>query len=171
MIPVPLLFGRNGETFFFGILDPAGIEKKPEFVPDVEKLMADDSFGVGFFDTERLWEILRDAVADEKSFFRSAIPFPPGPEDLSIAADILDAELPVRLIKLWAPSIKTSFMEFSLTDVPAEKRLLPRVINRIAAIRAEEMERRMEIPEEDMGDFDMDDSDMEDSDAEDLDVD
>ncbi|GHS94220.1 hypothetical protein AGMMS50276_06380 [Synergistales bacterium] len=130
--PVSLAFGRKGETLFFGVINPDELGKKPDFTPEVADIMKRDLFSVGFVDVSEIWKYLRTAISDNGSLRAHINTLEPA--YIQAMDDILDADVFISLIKLWAPSAETGIVELSLSDVSEEKRFLPRVINAIANI-------------------------------------
>jgi hypothetical protein len=127
LFPLPVLVGVKGETLFLGILDPNGMDKKPNFSPRIAEFVEQDSFATGFLDVPALWERLRRALLDAKSFFGKEF------DGYSFAKDILEGEPPVNLIKAWTPSVETSFLEFQTAEVAAGKSVLPRLVDALKA--------------------------------------
>ncbi|GHV48597.1 hypothetical protein FACS1894204_12950 [Synergistales bacterium] len=125
--PASVVLGRTGETLFFGAINPDELDKKPDFAPEVADIMQKETFGVVFIDTQEIWKYLRTVVASGKGSFKAQIDAL-DPVYVKAIDDILGADLLIRLINIWSPTIDTGIMEFSLSDVPAEKRLLPRII-------------------------------------------
>jgi hypothetical protein len=134
-LPVPLLVGVMGETLFLGVVDPDELNKKPEFSPEAAELFQEALFVSGFFDVTAAWNYVRDYVKKEisvpntfqGSYFTRRLRNDPAMAD--IAKSILDSDLAVKSVKLWAPTLETSFMEMTLVEVPEEKRLLPQLAN------------------------------------------
>ena len=125
MIPLPILFGVQKETLFIGFMDINALDKKPETSPEVAKMLDNPLIGVAFIDVDSIWNRLRQENADPNSILSMA----PGVAEMkAIIDEILGADVSVPLIKLWSPEIETAFMEISVVDVPAEKRLLPIII-------------------------------------------
>ncbi|MDR1874421.1 MAG: hypothetical protein LBQ90_05320 [Synergistaceae bacterium] len=137
LIPVPLLLGVREETLFLGMIDPKGLDKKPEFSPKVAALLKEKLFAAGFFDTAAAWDRLRRELADPDSELGELVALLPGvaPDAAKILDDIMTADLGVSFIGLRSPSMDTSFVEFSLVDVPREKRLLPRLLKAAQALK------------------------------------
>jgi hypothetical protein len=128
LLPVSsVLVGLKGETLFLGLLDPDEINKKPTFSPQIAELVAQDSFATAFLDVPELWGYLKRLFAESAQFLNKDANYP-------IVMDIMEGEPPVGLIKVWAPSFDTSFMEFQIIDVAQEKSLLPRLVNALRTV-------------------------------------
>jgi hypothetical protein len=135
LLPVPLLLGVKDETFFLGMIDPKGLDKKPTFSPKAAKLLEEDLFAGGFFDVAAIWEYLRKEAANPESHLRR-LTAELAPPVADILLDILNAEPGVSFVGFRAPSADTSFVDFSLVDVPVEKRLLFRLAAAAQALEA-----------------------------------
>jgi hypothetical protein len=118
----PLLTGVMGDTFFLGVVDSAALNKKPRLPREAAKLFKEKLFTAGFFDGTTAWAYAKKELS---SFARNR-------RNESVEANlknILDADLSVKSVKLWAPTLETSFTELTFVDVPQEKRLLPKLVN------------------------------------------
>ncbi|MCL2010843.1 MAG: ankyrin repeat domain-containing protein, partial [Synergistaceae bacterium] len=122
--PAPLLLGLMKDTLFVGVVDSDALVKTPEVSPEVARMLEVPLFGLGFIDAAAIWSLLRREAADPNSLLYMA----PGLEDFrGFLIEALEAELSVPLVKMWYPEPGTAFMEFSVADVPEDKRLLPRL--------------------------------------------
>ncbi|MDR3230330.1 MAG: hypothetical protein LBT65_02735 [Synergistaceae bacterium] len=137
LVPVPLLVGARGDTLFFGVVDPDGLDKKPEVSPAVAGLLEKKLIAGGFIDVVSIWDWLRREVGDVNSPLGAALESLPK-DQAGMVGNILNADLPVSFIRLWNPALEASFIEFSLVDVPAEKRLLPRLLEVAKALGIED---------------------------------
>ena len=131
LVPFPLLLGVKGETLFVGVIDSEGLNKKPELSPEAAKLLNGKFFVGGFFDAASIWNYLKQEAADDKSPLGLGLKTLPA-ETAALVRNIFDAELSISAVKLWVPTWETSFAEFSLVQVPAEKRLLPKIMKAAA---------------------------------------
>jgi hypothetical protein len=123
IVPSTLLVGVNGETLFLGVLDPKGLDKKPAFSPEIQELLAKDSFGTFFFDAPALWDYLKLALLAKNSVFKNEV------DSVPSARDILDSDIPLGLVGAWTPSVETAFLEIRTLDVAPEKHVLPKLVN------------------------------------------
>jgi hypothetical protein len=139
ILPGPFFVGVKGETLFLGVLDPNEMGKEPDFSPDLTELLAENSFATAFLDVPTLWEHLRSVLLAKNSrLAREPIIIP-------YAANILEGEPPVGLIKGWTPTLETSFLEFQWVDVPPGKELFPRLLS-AAKTAFGANEREAEVP-------------------------
>ena len=122
--PVPLVFGVKQDTLFVGCLNSDALGKTPELSAEIAKMLDTPLFGLGVIDAAAIWNRLRQEAADPNSLLSATMQDPVK----GIVSEILGADLSVPLIKIWSPELETVFMEFSITDVPQEKRLLPRLV-------------------------------------------
>ena len=127
LAPVPVLLGVQGETLFLGIVDPEGLTKKPEVGAETAKLLEEKSFSSAFLDVTSAWDYLRREMADPKSPLAAALKTQSA-RDAELVAFLMEAEPSVGFVKVWTPTLDTSFCDFKLLDVPAEKRLLGRLL-------------------------------------------
>jgi hypothetical protein len=134
LVPVSLLLGVSKDTLFFGIVDPKGLGKTPELSPEASALLKEPFYGEAFIDTKAIWEYLRNEAADPNGLLGAELGREPAMAD--IVKDILSAELAVSFIKLWAPTLETSFTELTLVDVPQDKRLLPKLLSAASTLGA-----------------------------------
>ena len=125
VIPMPILFGVMKDTLFLGFLDSEALGKKPDVSPEVAKMLEAPLFGAGVIDAGEIWNLLRKEVANPNSLL-AMIP------EMEVAKvffnELLGADLSIPLIKIWATEIETTFIEFSIVDVPEEKQLIPRIM-------------------------------------------
>ena len=129
MMPMPILFGVDKETLFLGFINSDALDKKPDVSPEVAKMLDNQLFGAGVIDVNAIWNLLREEIANPNSMLSMA----PGVAEMKELIDeILGADVSVPLIKMWSPEMETVFMEISVVDVPAEKRLLPRLIEELS---------------------------------------
>ncbi|MDR1048132.1 MAG: hypothetical protein LBL51_00120 [Synergistaceae bacterium] len=122
LVPVPLLVGVKGETLFAGVLDPKNLNQTPELPPEGRELFGQDTFGAGFIDTAGIWEYLRTAAGNAASPLNSALTLTP--EGQNFARLLSVADFPLKFVKMWAPTLETSFLEITAADVPPERNLL-----------------------------------------------
>ncbi|MDR1048133.1 MAG: hypothetical protein LBL51_00125, partial [Synergistaceae bacterium] len=139
VVPVPLLVGVKGGTLFAGVLDLKSLNQTPELPPEGRELFGKDSFGAGFIDMAGIWEYLRNAAGDAASPLNAALARTP--EGQNLARLLLDADFPLKFVKMWTPTLETGFLEITATDVPQEKRLLPKLANLVSASRQRSAER------------------------------
>jgi len=122
--PVPLVLGVTKDTLFVGLINSGALVKKPELPDEISKMLNDSLLGVGVIDTAGIWNLLKKEIADPNSLLSAAIEG----DVKDIVNDVLGADISVPLIKIWYPELETAFMEFSVVDVPLEKRILPRLL-------------------------------------------
>jgi hypothetical protein len=139
LVPVPLLVGVKGETLFAGVLDPKNLNRTPELPPEGRELFGKDTFGAAFIDMAGIWEYLRNAAADAASPLNAAFTLTPEGKDL--ARLLLDADFPLKFVKVWTPTLETGFLEITAADVPQEKRLLPKLANLLSVSRQRSAEK------------------------------
>ena len=126
LIPAPLLFGVMEDTFFVGLVDSDALAMAPELPSEVAAMLEEPLFGVGVIDIASIWNWLRQEIADPNSLLSA--PLAMYDEDGSVGdilQFILEAEMSVPFVKIWSSELDNSFVEFSIADVPAGKRLLP----------------------------------------------
>ncbi|MCL2010504.1 MAG: hypothetical protein FWG71_08160 [Synergistaceae bacterium] len=121
MLPVPLLLGTSGETLFLGILNPDGLDKKPELPSEAERLFKDSIVGGGFVDTAAIWNWIKAELSDNQS------PMSPSAQMRPMVETFLNTELSVPFIKMWQPDAETFFTEVTTADVPLERSLFPKI--------------------------------------------
>jgi hypothetical protein len=122
----PLLTGVAGDTFFLGVVDSAALNKKPKLPREAAKLFKEKLFTAGFFDATTAWAYAKKELSSLARNRRNE----------SVEANlknILDADLSVKSVKLWAPTLETSFTELTFVDVPQEKRLLPMLVKLVGS--------------------------------------
>lgn len=124
MVPATFLIGTQKDTFFLGLADPKTLSKQPALPEKANRFLKEKLFAMGYFDTLSLWNYIKKEAADNSSLIGSHLS---GPISKTVM-EILDAELSVTFIKAWVPALDTSFTEFSLVEVPQEKRLLGKLI-------------------------------------------
>ena len=122
-LPAPVVFGAAKDTLFVGIVNSGALTGTPELHAEFAKMLGDTLLGVGFIDTAGIWNRLRQETSNPASLLSPMMQEP----IKGVLSFILESELSVPLIKLWSPEVEKGFMEFSLADVPQEKRLLPRL--------------------------------------------
>jgi len=123
--PAPIVFGVTNDTLFAGVVNPAALADKPELPAEITGMLGDTLFAVGVIDIIGMWNRLRQEVADPGSLLSSMVPDPSFKDLLNF---VLEADLSVPLVKMWSPELELCFTEFSLADIPQEKRLIPRLI-------------------------------------------
>ena len=124
-LPIPLLLGVKKETLFVGVVNTNALDKTPELPADLAKLLDNPLFGIGLVDMAGIWNWLRQEVANPSSLLSMTTP----DEVKGILSHILEADLSVPVVKLWSSELETAFMEFTIVDVPEEKRLMPRLFS------------------------------------------
>ena len=134
-VPASVAAGVKGETLFIGLAEPGRLNDRPVISDMGETALKEKYMAGGFLDTDLLWKRLRTDSSDEGSALGYALANNQ-PSVAGFADEILGADLAVNFAKLWAPDFGTSFMEFSLTDVPEEKALMPRIANMLSKISA-----------------------------------
>ena len=125
LLPAALVFGVMQDTFFAGITDSEALDKKPEVPTEVSKMLDDPLLGIGVIDAAAIWNWLRQEIANPDSLLSASLTQYGGNSAGDIMRTILEAELAVPFVKMWYPELEKSFVEFSVADVPAGKRLLP----------------------------------------------
>jgi hypothetical protein len=86
-----------------------------------------------FFDTAAFWKTLRNEAENPTPLVASA--FAARPETAAPIKDVLGADLAVTFVKLWAPTVETARLEFSLADINPDKALLPRLARAVNAFK------------------------------------
>jgi hypothetical protein len=142
LVPVSLLLGVSKDTLFLGVVDPKGLDKKPEFPSEAADLFENDLCVSGFFDIAATWEFWRKEASDSTSPLGALLA--QDPAELDIIKNLLESELAVSSFKLWAPTLETSFAELKIVDVPREKRLLPKLLKAVEAWESKEEDREEE---------------------------
>jgi hypothetical protein len=122
VVPVPVLVGVKGETLFAGVADPKALNQNPEIPSAAKELFGKDFFSVGFMDTKGIWEYLRNAVSGSASPLNSL--FAMTSEGKKLARLLLEADFPLKSVRLWVPALETSFTEFAVAEVPPERNFL-----------------------------------------------
>jgi hypothetical protein len=123
VLPVSVAAGVKGDTLFVGLAEPGRLNDKPAISERGEAVLVESYIGGGFFDADTLWNRLRTESADQASML--GITLANQPSFAELVKEVLSADIAVNFAKLWAPNLDTSFMEFSLADVPPEKALIP----------------------------------------------
>jgi hypothetical protein len=131
LFPASLVAGVSKDTFFLGIADPKELGKTPELSPESAKLLKEDCIGMGFFDVGSTWAYVKQNAAAIVALAPNVTP-----DDLEIVNAIVDAELPMSFIKIWAPTLEEFFLEIFTADVPSEKRLLPKIVKTLENLTA-----------------------------------
>ena len=130
LLPVPLLLGVKGDTFFLGIVDSDALNQTPEIPAQAVTMLEEPLLSALFIDNAAIWDWLRQEVADQDSLL--AMPLALAGADVAIMGLlqlILESDLSVPFVKTWSPDFETAFTEFSIVDVPDERRLLPRLMS------------------------------------------
>ena len=129
MLPASLLLGVSGETFFLGLADPDGFGKTPELPSEAAKLFEETILAGGFIDAAAIWNWFKGELSDERSLLNSLVNLRRMDEETTkVLEDFLSLELSVPFIKTWMPDVETGFTEYTIADVPPEKRLLPKIL-------------------------------------------
>jgi hypothetical protein len=141
VLPAPLVFGVMGDTLFAGVLNAGDLTKKPEIPAEVAKMLDEPLMGVGVIDTAAIWSRIGAEVADPNSLL-SLVMGDAVQAFQGVMEYILGADLSVPLVKMWSSELETGFIEFSVADVPQDKRLLPRLVTlwQMFALQGEEEE-------------------------------
>jgi len=126
ILPLPLLLGASGDTLFLGLLDPDGLGKKPEFPSEAAQILTEPLITWGFIDAAAICNWLREELSDEYSPLGSLIN--QNQKTALILRNLLQSELSVPFIKKWVPDVETIFTEYTITDVPLEKRLFNKIL-------------------------------------------
>lgn len=136
LVPAPVLFGVKGDTLFVGVVDSESLTRTPDLSPEAATLLKNDLFAGGFVDVAAIWDYIKTQAGDQNSHIGAILATAPA-DVLSIVNNVLGADLSISFLKLWAPTLETSFAEMTIVDVPQEKRLLPRLIAAINTINSE----------------------------------
>ena len=123
-LPASLVSGVKKDTLFIGLINPDTLTNTPEVPPSVAVMLEKPLVSAGFIDVAEIWAKLRQETANPDSYLSKTLEEP----FKSILNVILTADPSVPLVKIWLPELETVFMEFSVVDVPEEKRLLPILI-------------------------------------------
>ncbi|MDR1741622.1 MAG: hypothetical protein LBR38_07235 [Synergistaceae bacterium] len=142
LVSVPFLVGAadGGDTLFLGILDTDALGAAPAMPPKAAELLDKKTHIVSFVDTAGAWEYLREQMKDSGSLLRTAMALVDDDSTtVPLVNYVLDASLRVNFVRSWvtvlADGTYMKFVDFSLTDVPPSKSLLPRLLevgNRIS---------------------------------------
>ena len=133
-IPVPVIFGVSGETLFVGLLDSGGLGRTPEIPPAAARLFSEPAVYLSFIDMAAIWSLLREELSDTNSILNLALMNFGPPQNMAEQRRILlDSELSVPFIRIWAPDFETSFLEFTIADVPLGRCVLPRLLTLLNA--------------------------------------
>ena len=137
--PAPVVFGVKRDTLFVGVLDSNELTRTPEIPDEIAPMLDESLLGIGVIDTAGIWDRLRREVSDPNSLLSLAMGgvIDAFRDDLD---DVLSADLSVPLVKIWSPELETAFMEFTVVDVPQDKRLLPRLLNMVRMFVPQESE-------------------------------
>lgn len=130
LLPVPLLLGVKGDTFFLGVVDSDALAQTPEIPAQAASMLEEPLMSALFIDNAAIWNWLRQEIADPNSLL--AMPLALTGADIAVKGIlqlVLEADLSVPFIKTWSPDFETAFTEFSIVDVPDERRLLPRLMS------------------------------------------
>ena len=124
LFPASLLVGVSADknTLFLGVVDPGVMDIKPELPPEGTKLMEAKLIAGGFIDAAAIWKYLGKEAADPTSPLGSQL------HEVPVVKSLFDAEPSIPFIKIWNSEQETGFMEFTLVDVPAGKRLFPKLL-------------------------------------------
>ena len=129
MSPVPVILGVSGETLLLGLVDPDGLDMKPELPLEAERLFKEPLIAGGFIDAAAIWKWFRMEISDEYSPLATAMDLARLDElKAYVLKNLLNSELSIPFIKIWIPEFETGFTEFTIADVPPEKRILPKLL-------------------------------------------
>lgn len=121
MFPGPFVLGVIKDTLLLGILNPGSLNKAPELPAGVAKTLENSLMGIGFIDVAGIWNFMKQETNNPESLLSMFM----DESVKGILNMVLEASPSIPLVKIWTPELEKLFIEFSIVDVPQEKRLLP----------------------------------------------
>ena len=132
VLPATVVIGVKKDTFLVGLVDPTALTKAPELPSQVTEILKGPLTSIGFIDFASIWNFVKKEFSDPASILMAMADLED--EIKAVINNILEADLSVPFFKTWSSELDSGHLEFTIVDVPKEKRLMKRVLEIVKSL-------------------------------------